>query len=503
MDQISTLMIDDYARGRRPLTWADLRGPLPNSAVMLADSIGLYSEVTLTASSIVDNGNGTATVTISGGHGSAVGQPVRLGATTAESLNALDAVITSVSSSTVFVCSLSGRTHGVTAGGGGGTVSFPERRSGRGFLSALETLRGKQFDTTWVAIGGATAAQIHEVALVSNPGPYQVAFVCAGMNNVYSAAQDYETAWAEVQALIDYAREVARVVVVLSIVPRDSGGAFWSSAKQIVHTKLNFMMHKYCAAKGLVFINTARSTWGSKTYLNPAATNPDPDASMSHDGTHPSVPGALGIAQDIKTELDKLIPMVPFRSVHASMLGSDLGNILSNPEFSLGAGTPTGYALTNVTTNSTATGSQESRTVAAHGDALGKNWLVTFNYGTATGDASFRQALSASLHASLTAGLKFKAWVFFSVTNGLDVKGVDLLVQGTMSGGQTWQVYANSIDSNTDGANQNFSGVLETVECVIPSGITACTPFVRLTYGSGQSTDGEFRTWHWFFRVYD
>lgn len=500
---LNGLMIDDYARGRRPLTWADMRGPLPNSLAVFGDSIALYAFVTLTASSVVDNGDGTGTATIGSGHGSAVGQPVQLGACTAEALNVMDSVITSVASSTVFSFRLGGRTHGVTAAGGGGTVTFLERGSGRGFIEALETLRGTKFDTTWCAIGGATAAQIHEVARQSGPGPYQVAIVCAGMNNVYSAAQDYATAWAEIQALIDHAREVARIVVVVDIVPRDSGGAFWSAGKQTVHTQLNFALHQYCQLYGLVSINTSRAVWGGKTYLNSAATNPDPDAAMSFDGTHPSMPGAFGIAQLIKTELDKLVPMVPFRSVHTAMLGTDLLNILTNSNFATGSPTPTGYALTNVTASSTATSSVESRTVATHGDAFGKNWLITFNYASASGTASFRAALSASIHAALTAGKKFKAWIPFSITGGLDILGVDLLIQGTIGGGQTWQVYANSLDSNTDGASGDYSGVLETPEVVIPSGITACTPFVRVSYGSGQSSDGVLRTWHWFFRVYD
>lgn len=503
MQDIQTLMIDDYQRGRRPLTWADLRGPLPNSAIVLADSIGLYSEVVLTASALTNNGDGTATVTISAGHASCVGTPVRLGATTAKKTNAMDAVITAVASSTVFTCALAGRTHSAT-GAGPGNVAFPQRRSSKGFVTAYETLRGKQFDTiTWCTVGGGTAAHVHELARVSNPGPYSVAFVCVGMNNVYSVDQSFATAWAEIEALLTFARDVARYVVVVSIPPRDSGGAFWSSDKQTVHNQLNRRMHLECMRYGLIWINSWRATWGGVSYVNGGATNPDPTAAMTADGTHPSMPGAYAMAAAIDAKLTPLIDLDGYLAAHASMIGADAGNILTDSNFSGGTTAPTNWGITNVTSGASVTGSMENRTVAADGDAFGRNALATFNYGSASGQASFRYTRSSSLHASLTAGKKFKAYIPFSIKNGLDIQGFDLVIGGTMSGGQSWFVQGNLVDSNTDGFAGDVEGLIETVESVIPSGISACQPYVRVLFGSGQTSDAEFRWWHPVFRVYD
>lgn len=471
-------------------------------ALLLGDSIAAYSEVLLSAASVTDRGNNTATVVISGGHGSAVGQPVRLGATLANATNALDGSILAVASSTEFTASLGERKHAVTAPSGP-TVAFPDRRSGRGFWTAFETLLGYQFRTTWCAIGGATAAEVLQVARVSDPGPYVIACVCAGMNNVYSEDQSFSTAWAEIKALIDYAREQSPITVVLGIPPRDSGGGAWSAGKQTVHNRLNRQISLYCAERGLVYIDTWRAAFGGNTVVNAAATNPDPLASMTFDGTHTSMPGAFAIATSMYSRLASLLPGAAFSPAHKAQLGADVGNILTDSDFSTGSPTPTGWSITNITTNATATGSVESRTVADHGDAVGKNALVTFAYGTATGQASFRFARSASIHASLVAGKKFKAYVPFSITGGLDIQGVDLLFQGTIGGGQTWQVVAASLDSNADGFAGLLSGVLETPGTLIPAGITALTPFLRVSFGSGQTASAVLRVWHPVFRMYD
>lgn len=471
-----------------------------SSAIVLGDSIAAQSEVILSATSVADNGDGTATVVISGGHGSAVGQPVRIGAATTANLNAMDAAITQVDSSTQFRCSLGARKHGVTSVSSP-SIAFPHRKSCRGFLTALETLLGYAFDAEWCAVGGATAAQILDLARVSRRGPFRWAFVCAGMNNVYSAAQSYSTAQAELKALIDHALTVAENVIVLSIPPRDSGGAFWSSAKQIVHNQLNWWLWQYCLATGAVYINTWRAVSSGVTYVNGSASNPDPTALMTFDGTHPSFPGAVGIANEIITRVSGLPKPDMYRGAHPAMFGADATNLLTDSDFAAGASTPTNWSIANITTNASATGSMESRTVAAHGDAVGRNALVTFNYGTASGQASFRFTRS-SIHSLLTPGSRFRAFVPFSVTGATDLQSIDLAVQGTMSGGQTWQVFANSTDSNVDGLSGTISGVLVTPEAVVPSGITSCTPFVRCSFGSGQSGNAVLRVWQPVFAQY-
>lgn len=470
------------------------------TAILLSDSIGAQSEVILAAASVTDNNDGTATVVISGGHAYSVGQPVRIGAAATQKLNALDAVVTQVDSSTQFRCSLGGRTHAVTSPSSP-TIAMPHKKACRGFLTVLETLLGYQFDTEWCAVGGATASRILDVARISRRGPFRWGFVCAGMNNVYSAAQSFETAQAEIKALIDYAVSVSGTAVVLSIPPRDSGGAFWSSAKQIVHNQLNWWMWQYCAAVGAVFINTWRAASSGVTYVNGGAANPDPTALMTFDGTHPSFPGAVGIANEIIARVPDLSQSAMYYAGHLSMFGADVANILTDSDFASGASTPTGWSIANLTTNASATGSMESRTVASHGDAVGRNALVTFNYGTASGQASFRFTRS-SIHSLLIPGKRFRAMVPFSVTGATDLQGIDLLVQGVMSGGQSWFVYANSNDSNVDGFSGNISGVLVTPEAVVPSGVTSCTPFVRPLFGSGQSGNAVLRVWHPLFAQY-
>jgi lysophospholipase L1-like esterase len=470
------------------------------TAILLADSIGSYAEVSLSATSVTDNGDGTAAIV--GPSGVAVGDPVRvIGAPTVAS-NTLDGVVTAVTDATHYTVSTGGRSHPITSVSTP-TLTFPWRKSSRGFLTALETLTGVQFDTEWCAVGGATAAQVLEVAADSSYGPFTVAFVCVGMNNIYSAAQTFETAAAEIQAVIDHARSVARHVVVLSIPPRDSTDTAWSSGKQTVHNKVNRWLHLYCVDNALIFCNTWRAAFGGNTYVNPAASNPDPLAAMVHDKTHPSFVGANAIAASLAALLSPVLRLEPYKAAHLAMLGADVGNILTDADFATGASSPTNFGVTDATTNIVTATSMVSRTVATHGDALGRLWRVTANYGTATGQASFRCKRTSSIHSLLTAGKKLKAYWPFALSSALDVQGVDIAVQGTMAGGQTWQVFGNAVDSNTKGFAGSLSGWCETPEAIIPAGITDCKPFLRVTFGSGQTSNLTFDNWHPIFRVYD
>ena len=304
--------------------------------------------------------------------------------------------------------------------------------------------------------------------------------------------------------MIDFACSVARHVFVVSVPPRSTGGV-WTDGKQTIHTQLNNWASGYVDSVGQFYVDAYRAAWNGVTYVNSAAADPEPAASMTFDGTHPSFGAALAIASSIKTYLGPLLGERGFRPSHADHLGADVGNLLTNATFAAHAsGVPTGWALTNITANASAvsTATPVARTVSGHGDALGAMWEVTFNYGTAAGTASFRMATSASIHALLTAGKKLRVRVPFSCTGMVGVVGIDLLVQGTIGAtGATWQVYANGLDSNADAIGGSIEGVLQCVPAVIPVGITACTPYIRVSFNSAQSSNAVMRIWHPIFEL--
>ncbi len=475
-----------------------------DSVILLGDSLLSYSETSLSLTSITNNNDGTATVVIAAGHGQAIGQAVRISGAASRQLNVMEARIAAIASSTTFTISLSGRTSPII--GSTPTIHFRDRLSARGILTSLEMQLGRKFDVEWCAIGGAEAREILDVARQSSQGPYKMALVCAGMNDIYSAGNDFETVRADLNELLAHARSVAELVVVVSIPPRSASGV-WTETKQTVHTKINRWLQLRVARMGGFFIDAARASWDGVTYMNSAATDPEPVASMTFDGTHTSFRSALAIASLIKTAISPYLPQSVWRPTHADHLGADAGNILSNAVFTAHtSGVPTGYALTNVTTNASAvsTNPPVARTIANDGDALGSMWEVTFSYGTATGTASFRCATSASIHASLTAGKVFQARIPFKITGAVGVVGIDLLLQGSIGAtGATWQVVAHGLDSNADAASGTIEGWLITPWTTIASGITACTPFVRVSFDSTQSTSGVLRLWHPVFEVRD
>lgn len=471
-------------------------------ALLVGDSIGAYSEVILSSATVTDLGNGTANVFISGGHGCAVGQVMRLAACPSVNLNSLTATVLSTTDSTNAIVQLNPPFHSVTSSAGHATVAFRERRNCMGFLTTLETRLGIQFDTTWAAIGGATSRAALNYARQAASGPYFVSFVSSGMNDIYSAGNTFAQCQADLKALIDYAASVSLYVVVLTVPPRDSGGGSWSAGKQTVHNQLNKWIEQYVRSIGKICINTWRTANSGVTYVNGAAANPDPTALMTIDGTHPSWPGALAIGDAIYTALSPLVGVDGYKAAHPSMIGADAGNILTDSDFSTGASTATGWAITNQTASTNVTPTLAARTVSADGDAAGRNQVITFDYGTAAGTASFRFARSASIHSLLTAGQMFEAVIPFSLTGSTGVTGVDILFQGTIGGGQTWQVYGNNLSTNVDPLTGAVSGYIRTPPTMIPSGITACTPFIRATFTSAQSGSAVLKLWHPVFRVY-
>jgi lysophospholipase L1-like esterase len=468
----------------------------------VGDSILALAEGVISATSVVSIGNNLARVTASS-HANSVGDTIRIGGAPTRALNAMEARVTAVESANEFLVDLGKLKHDVTSASTP-TMYWTARRSCRGILTGVETLIGEHFDTTWCAMGGATAQQVLDLALEAVTEQHSIAIVCAGMNNVYSVNQSYDVAWSEIRSLMNFAASVADVVVVITIPPRDSAGGVWTVEKQAIHTRLNRAIYDECAAKQHQFINSWASVGNGVTYVNPAAANPDPAAVMSFDGTHPSFVGNYAIARDI---VEKIKPFIGisngYRGAHLAMIDAQSNNILTNANFAASAaGVATGWANTNVTAGVSLTPTIVARSVAADGDALGNNQVLTFNYGSATGTATFRYARSSSIHTLLTPGRKFRARIPFKLTGSLGIIGLDLLVQGVLPG-QSWFLYANSQESNADPYVGDLSGWLETVTRVIPAGLTGCTPFVRVTFTSAQTTNAVLTLFHPVFEVFD
>lgn len=491
-----------YDKNGALLVAAEMSGVLRRS-LLVGDSITSQAEVTLATASpyVVDNGDGTLTVTRTS-HSAHVGEPIRIGAASSASLNLMDGEILSIVDANNFKCTIQGRTHGVTSASSA-TVVFPNRRSSRGWYTWLEMLLGDMFDTTWCATGGATIAELTTLVTESDAGPHDVAFVCAGMNDIYSDGNSLATMQTDMTALLALVSSRAQKVVLLSVPPRNSADGSWSAGKQTIHTGFNRWLYEFAKSNNLVFVNTWRAVANGATYINSAATEPDPIASFSFDNTHPSAVGAYAVGLAVKTAIQDFIGVNGWKPSHADDLGADAGNIWTNSDFSTDvAGVPTSWAQSDTTALSTVANSVVARTVSADGDALGKNAVITYNYGTATGTASTRFRRN-NFHASMTAGSYCQLRVPFSIADAAGLLGLELCIFGTDADGTFWQVYGNNLDTNADPHTDTpISGVLMTPPTIIPSGLNDIDCWVRIYINSAQSSDVTVKLWHPVMRVW-
>lgn len=491
-----------YDKNGALLVAAEMSGVL-RRALLVGDSITAQAEVTLATATpyVVDNGDGTLTVTRTS-HSAHVGEPVRITAAPSASLNLMDGEILSIVDANNIKCTIQGRTHGVTSVASA-SVAFPNRRSSRGWYSWLETLLGEMFSTTWCAVGGARIANLTTLVQDSDAGPHDVGFVCAGMNDIYADGNSLATLQADMTALLALVAARSQKVVLLSVPPRNSADASWSAGKQTIHTQFNRWLYEFAKANNLIFVNTWRATANATTYINSGATEPDPTASFSFDNTHPSSVGAYAVGLAVKTAIQDFLGVRGWSPSHVDDLGADAGNIFTNSNFATDtAGVPTSWAQSDTTASSTVGNSVAARTVAADGDALGKNAVITYNYGTATGTASTRFRRN-NFHASVTAGDYCQLRVPFSVANAAGLLGIELCMFGTDADGTFWQVYGNNLDTNADPHTDTpISGVLMTPPAIIPAGLSDLDCWVRIYITSAQSSDVTVKLWHPVLRTW-
>lgn len=474
-------------------------GARAKTALVVGDSITAIAETSLGATSVTDNGDGTATV-VRTAHSLGVGDPIRITAAPTQALCVLDSTVTSIIDANTFKCSLGGRTHSVTSPSGP-SLFFPYRRGCRGWFNWMEAFLGETFRTTWCAVGGATASQISElVDATTTDSRADVGFVCIGMNDVYSAGNSFATSQANITELIAKVRSKSERLVLLTIPPRNSADGSWTIGKQAIHTALNRWIYSYGKEIGAIVVDTWRATQNGATYVNAAASNPDPDAAFVIDNTHPSMRGAIAIGSAVATALSGVFGTAGWKAAHPAAIGADAGNLLSGSDFATGTSVATNWASSDSTTNMSVTPSLEARTVSADGDACGRNQLLTVAYGTATGTASTRFRRN-DIHGLLAPGTTVQLRVPFSVSGATGLVGLELAMFGAV-GSNFWLVFGQQQDSNADVVSGDFSGWLVTPPAVVPPGLTDLDVWVRPYITSAQSGNLVLKVWQPELRVF-
>lgn len=477
-------------------------GAVPSSVsriVLIGDSQSAFVDSTgPTCTAIVDNGDGTATITFSGSHSWAVGHPIAVNVAPARKFNVMNGTVTAQSNSGTFsvTYTLGGNTSPVT-----GTLAsevqtlYPWRRSPLGYATWLEVLQSRSIDYVKVCAGGADSRQIlsmyNDALLTVQASQASDIIVMPGMNDVYARGWTFDATKASIKALLNRIRATMRRarMWVLLVPARDSGGSAWSSAKQTVHNRLNRWLWLYALQIGATPVDTWRAAQNGITYVNPAASNPDPNTNMSNDGTHQSQVGALAIAR----ALDALMRQTAAVQAGGKQFGHSAmaaqNNALTNPGLTgtggtktPGSGSITGNAPDNwIVEISSGTGAltltSPARTVSADGDAYGNNLSVAVS-----GQATWRLR-QTGLIGAVSAGQQRRLTVPVTITSPVNLTGIELVVFGTKSGDNTnVGLVGTSVAMTSD-----LTGTLTSPTITLPSGLTALEVFVRFYFGSGGS----------------
>jgi lysophospholipase L1-like esterase len=449
-----------------------------------------------TCTAIVDNGDGTGTISFNGSHNWAVGSRITVNNSTTQRLNAFNALVTAITNTNPYnvTYQLGGRTSPVVSGVAASSASLYMGRYGpNGYAAWLESLQGRRLNYILAAAGGADAYQaltLYNDALseAQSAGCSDVVLMI-GTNDVFARALDFTTAQTNIKALVDRIRAtfLGRIWWVMPP-PMGSGATAWTSGKQTVMNRLIRWMWRYANQVGATPIDSWRGTQNGSTLVNAGAANPDPTTNfLGADATHTTALGALCIARAIDTQWRKLQAQpfgLGFQGGHAAV--QNQGNALTNSRLTGTGGTktigsgaisgtvPDSWTVENTSGTGTLTLTSPARTVAVDGDADGNNLQVIPSVSANT----WRLINTTSLHTAVTAGEVRDAYVPLTLTGAAGLTGIELVLFGTKSSGGNENV---GFTGTSQAITGDLSLCLRIPRWTVPSNLTALSFFVRFT----------------------
>lgn len=492
-----------------PLTsLASITTPRPTNvsgasrALLVGDSMAYFTWVqATTATGVVDNGDGTATITFPGSHNFVVGDPIAVNTAPDRKFNVMDGVVTARVNSGTFSATytLGGRTSSVTSAT---PLAFYQRFTNpQAWFPWLEFLLGQKYVMTMCAAGGADISQALDLLYKTSPGLYDECFINIGTNDIYARGNTFAQVQTDFIKLINAARLYSQNLTVLLIPPRMNTSFGWTAGKRDIHLQINRWLWDYCRTLGITPVDTFRSVANALTYIDAVSGEADPTTNFnSSDGVHPSNLGGIAIATDVYNAVkNRFGGGTGFKISHAKIAtGTGSFNLLANSGFTGTGGTktagtgsitgnvPDSWTLENTSGSPALTTTISARTVASDGDAYGNNFQIACVYGGA-GTNIYRLINTSSIHASVTAGQSYKLRIPVTLTSVTGMTGIELVVFGSAGGGGNPSAYA--LQGTAQVITQNLTGVLETPAWKAPaSGLTSLLCFLRVYHSSGGST---------------
>lgn len=472
----------------------------PPTLVMLGDSTFSYVNVTSpSATSIVYNGDGTATATftidqglragdkigiqgcVDGGYNVPVGKPL-LSVTGSGpyqytyAINPAQVPQTSPDTSNAV------------------TMMFEHQKSAYTLVGNLRFLAGPQFRIISCGLGGNTSSDLvarfaRDVAPLH---PDEVA-VTYGINDIYKGIPA-ATSQANLATLWAYCKAIGARMRLIAMPPQPSTRAGWTTATRDAAIALRKYMRIFARKRGIAFHDWSSVAAGSETAQNPTDANANPSTGMINtgDGVHPTNKLGYLLAKEIVTDLRSIYPIVG----NTLPVNVTDGGLFSNPLFTGSGGTapiapvsgtiPDTCAVTvTAGSPSSVVCSQVARTVANDGDAAG-NWFQIVFTAAAAGD-QIRLALQDT-HTAMANGNTYAFQLQARITAGATFCKefrVDAVEQNNSSINITHQIQACT---GTQAAPwpENFSGVFADDMTMrssanVPGTITVFSPRVYVT----------------------
>lgn len=283
-----------------------------DSAVIASDSWGQYNYAPLIPSGIVDNGDGTATIT-GASLGIYQGDTIAVGGMATPRLNQLQATVLSATIVGGAVTSATYATNGLFVNqpqSGGPFLHVPWRESDQGWWHMGCKLAGVA--PTLLAnfsSGGADSEQLEALLPAIIALRPRACFIQLGTNNVYARNWAADRTIASLKRFVDALAGAGIIPVLGAIPPRSNGDQ--SAANAARTAPANAWAAKYLPRVGGYFIQHWAASASGVALADPTSAVGLAGANMLGDGVHPARPYAFGYGKSLVSALRSIYNRVP------------------------------------------------------------------------------------------------------------------------------------------------------------------------------------------------
>lgn len=365
----------------------------------LGDSTTAYSNAQSgNASSLVYNGNGTATLAFSSDQGIRIGDlmTVQGAADAAYNTSRPTACVAQVGNA--YTYAINNPTMPVTTPDTGTSIllCYPLKASAAGPIGLTHNLTGRKLRHVNAGRNGDTIPQMlaRFWTDVASWSPDRVVF-CGGINDAYAAGYSLAKMKTNIATLLQYCQQIGAKLDIVTPFPQINTRGNWSSTKNLVFLQWVRWLPQFAAANSLICESWGAAAAGAVQVQDPASATGNPTATMYNaDLVHPKNSATYCLAKRIAAVYNTIYPTGGSTS---GRMVTD-GGLLSNPTMLGSGGTPNagtgtiaagpianGLGLAITAGSPTITPYQTARTVAADDD-LGGNWQGFSMAATASGD---------------------------------------------------------------------------------------------------------------------